>query len=146
MHEKNYQTHDLELTVVVFELKIWRQYLYGIHVDVYINHNSLQYVFTKLDLNLRQMRWLKLFKDYVISVKYHLGKANAVVNAHSRMSMGSVSQLKNDGKKKLENKVHRSARWEIKLSVAENSVSWWKMALNHHLLRMSSQRKILIPP
>ena len=28
-HETNYPTHDLELAVVVFALKIWRHYLYG---------------------------------------------------------------------------------------------------------------------
>ncbi|WMV41650.1 hypothetical protein MTR67_035035, partial [Solanum verrucosum] len=32
-HEKNYPTHDLELAAVVFALKIWRHYLYGVHVD-----------------------------------------------------------------------------------------------------------------
>nr|GEY39983.1 putative reverse transcriptase domain-containing protein [Tanacetum cinerariifolium] len=29
IHEKNYMTHDLELGLVVFALKIWRHYLYG---------------------------------------------------------------------------------------------------------------------
>ncbi|GJR37529.1 putative reverse transcriptase domain-containing protein [Tanacetum coccineum] len=29
IHEKNYTTHDLELGAVVFALKIWRHYLYG---------------------------------------------------------------------------------------------------------------------
>ena len=28
-HETNYPTHDLELVVMVFALKIWRHYLYG---------------------------------------------------------------------------------------------------------------------
>ena len=28
-HEQNYPTHDLELTTMVFALKIWRHYLYG---------------------------------------------------------------------------------------------------------------------
>ena len=28
-HEENYPTHDLELAVVVFALKLWRHYLYG---------------------------------------------------------------------------------------------------------------------
>jgi len=28
-HERNYPTHDLELAVVVFVLKLWRHYLYG---------------------------------------------------------------------------------------------------------------------
>ncbi|KAH0706063.1 hypothetical protein KY285_010594 [Solanum tuberosum] len=37
-HEKNYPTHDLELAAVVFALKIWRHYLYGVHVDIYTDH------------------------------------------------------------------------------------------------------------
>ena len=46
VHEKNYSTHDLHLAVVVFALKLWRHYLYGVHVDVFRDHKSLQYVFT----------------------------------------------------------------------------------------------------
>ena len=41
VHERNYTTHDLELAVVVFTLKIWRHYLYGVHFDVYTDHKSL---------------------------------------------------------------------------------------------------------
>ncbi|CAN4096900.1 unnamed protein product [Withania somnifera] len=52
-HEKNYPTHDLELAAVVIALKIWRHYLYGVHVDIYTDHKSLQYIFKKKDLNLR---------------------------------------------------------------------------------------------
>ena len=55
-HEKNYPTHDLELTTVVFALKISRNYLYGVHVDVFTDHKSLLYVFTQKKLNLRQRR------------------------------------------------------------------------------------------
>ena len=44
IHEKNYRTHDLELAVVVFVLKHWRHYLYDVHVDLYTDHKSLQYV------------------------------------------------------------------------------------------------------
>ncbi|WMV46875.1 hypothetical protein MTR67_040260, partial [Solanum verrucosum] len=40
IHEKNYPTHDLELVAVVFALKIWRHYLYGVHVDVFTDHKS----------------------------------------------------------------------------------------------------------
>ena len=28
-YEKNFPTHDLELTAIVFALKTWRHYLYG---------------------------------------------------------------------------------------------------------------------
>ncbi|GJW07964.1 putative reverse transcriptase domain-containing protein [Tanacetum coccineum] len=44
-HEKNHTTHDLELGAVVFALKIWRHYLYGIKSVIYTDHKSLQYIF-----------------------------------------------------------------------------------------------------
>ncbi|KAH0669817.1 hypothetical protein KY285_023963 [Solanum tuberosum] len=56
VHEKNYLTHDLELATMVFVLMIWIHYLYGVHVDVFTDHKSLQYVFTQKELNLRQRR------------------------------------------------------------------------------------------
>ncbi|XP_070056865.1 uncharacterized protein [Nicotiana tomentosiformis] len=46
VHEKNYTVHDLELAAIVHALKIWRHYL---------------------------RRWLELFKDYDITILYHLG-------------------------------------------------------------------------
>ena len=47
VYEKNYPTHDLELVVVVFALKMWFHYLYIIHVDIFTDHKNLQYVFTR---------------------------------------------------------------------------------------------------
>ncbi|GKE72234.1 putative reverse transcriptase domain-containing protein [Tanacetum coccineum] len=41
IHEKNYTTHDLELGAVVFALKIWRHYLYGIKSVIFTDHKSL---------------------------------------------------------------------------------------------------------
>ena len=40
-HEENYPTHDLELAVVVFALKIWRHYLYGVSCRIFTDHKSL---------------------------------------------------------------------------------------------------------
>ena len=84
MHELNYPIHDLELAAVVFALKQWRHYLYGVKCEVYTDHRSLQYVFTQKDLNLRQRRWMELLKDYDITILYHPGKANVVADALSR--------------------------------------------------------------
>ncbi|WMV28793.1 hypothetical protein MTR67_022178 [Solanum verrucosum] len=84
VHEKNYPTYDLELAAVVFALKIWRHYLYGVHVDVYTDHKSLQYVLTQKELNLRQRRRLELLKDYDLSFLYHPSKANVVADSLSR--------------------------------------------------------------
>ena len=83
MHERNYSTHDLELAAVEFVLKILRHYLHGVHVDVYTDHKSVQYVFTQNKLNLRQKRWLELLKDYNMSVLCHPGKANVVADARA---------------------------------------------------------------
>ena len=56
VHKKNYPSYYFELAILVFALKIWRHYMYGVHVDLYTDHKSLQYVFTQKELNLRQQR------------------------------------------------------------------------------------------
>ena len=60
IYKKNYPTRDLELTVVVFVLKMRRHYLYGVHCDIYTDHKNLRYIFTQKELNMRQRRWLEL--------------------------------------------------------------------------------------
>ena len=56
VHERNYPTRDLELAVVVFALKIWPHYIYGVKCEEFTYHSSLQHVFTRKDLNPRQYR------------------------------------------------------------------------------------------
>ncbi|KAL5825390.1 hypothetical protein ACOSQ3_021453 [Xanthoceras sorbifolium] len=68
-HEQNYPTHDLELTAVVFVLRIWRHYLYG-------------------------RRWIELIKDYDCTIEYYFGKANVVADALSRKPTSSIAHLK----------------------------------------------------
>jgi hypothetical protein len=53
-HEEHYPTHDLELAVVVMALQTWRHYLLGNVVHIYMDHKSLKYIFTQLDLSTRQ--------------------------------------------------------------------------------------------
>ena len=93
MYEQNYPTHDLELAVVVFALKIWRHYLYRETCEIYIDHKSLKYLFSKKELNMRQRRWIELLKDYDCTIHYHLGKANVVADALSRKSSGRVASI-----------------------------------------------------
>ncbi|GJV00116.1 putative reverse transcriptase domain-containing protein [Tanacetum coccineum] len=70
IHEKNYTTHDLELGAVVFALKIWRHYLYGTKSVIYMDHKSLQHIFSQKELNMRQRRWIELFSDYDFKSKH----------------------------------------------------------------------------
>ena len=46
---------------------------------------------THKELNMRQHRWLELFKDYDCIIDYHLGKANVVADAFSRKMISSLS-------------------------------------------------------
>ncbi|KAJ9565014.1 LOW QUALITY PROTEIN: hypothetical protein OSB04_000980 [Centaurea solstitialis] len=83
-HEVNYPTYDLELAAVVFALKLWRHYLYGVHCTIYTDHKSLRYFMDQQNLNMRQRRWLEVVKDYDCEILYHPGKANVVADALSR--------------------------------------------------------------
>jgi hypothetical protein len=73
----------LELAAVVVALRMWRHYLHGNVVHIYMDHKSLKYIFTQPDLNMRQRRWLELIKDYELEVHYYSGKANVVADALS---------------------------------------------------------------
>nr|GEX79943.1 hypothetical protein [Tanacetum cinerariifolium] len=84
IHKKNYTTHDLELGAVVFDLKIWRHYLYGTKCTVFTDHKSLQHILDQKELNMRQRRWLESLSDYDCDIRYHPGKTNVVVDALSR--------------------------------------------------------------
>ena len=92
-HEQNYPTHDMELAAIVFVLNIRRHYLYGEQFQVYLDHKSLKYIFTQLDLNMRQCRWMEFLEDYDFTLHYHLGKANGVADALSRKSRGLLASI-----------------------------------------------------
>ena len=92
-HEQNYPTHDMELAVVVFALKIWRHYLYGKEFEVYSDHKSLKYIFTQRDLNIRLRRWIEFLEEYDFTLHYHPSKANVVADALCRKSRGALASI-----------------------------------------------------
>ncbi|GKB36238.1 putative reverse transcriptase domain-containing protein [Tanacetum coccineum] len=83
IHENNYTTHDLELGVVVFDLKTWRHYLYGTKSVIYTDHKSFQHIFDQKELNMRQRRWIELFSDYECEIRYHPGVKGMILAAQS---------------------------------------------------------------
>lgn len=55
-------------------------------------------MFSQKHFNHRQIKCLDLLKHYKISVLYHLVKANVLVDALIRLSMGSVYHVEDEKK------------------------------------------------
>lgn len=85
VHEKNYPTYDLKLVVVLFSEDMKTLFVWG----------NLHYVFTIIDLNFRQWRWIKLLKDYDILIFYYPAKANVPADVLSQKikSIASLAYL-----------------------------------------------------
>ena len=92
-NEQNYPTHDLELAAIVFALKIWRHYLYDEQFEVFSDHKSLKYIFTQRDLNMRQCRWMEYLEDYDLTLHYHPGKENVVIDVLNWKSWGVLTSV-----------------------------------------------------
>lgn len=93
--EKKYATHDLELAVVAFVWILWRQYLYIVYCEVFIDCHKLQYIFNHNDLTLREIKWIVFLKDYDLTNLYHTVKANLLANALCRKTsiVGIISSI-----------------------------------------------------
>jgi hypothetical protein len=117
-HEENYPTHDLELAIVVHALKIWRHYLIYHRCEIYSDHKSLKYIFTRTDLNLRQHRWLELTKDYDVGINYHPGKANIIADALSRKKCCSATIAR-----RMRPKLHQKIRYLNLAMVNETDIA-----------------------
>ena len=92
-HADKYPTHDLELAAVIYALKLWRHYLLGNRCEVYTDHQSLKYLFTQPDLNLRQQRWLETIADFNMDISYTPGMANVMADALSRKAYSSEIEV-----------------------------------------------------
>ena len=118
-HEKNFPTHDLELAVIVFSLKMWRHYLLGVRFELFTDHKSLKYLFSQKDLNLWQQRWLEFLVSYDFGIAYIPGKGNAIADVLSRRH-ASLERCFRNGR--------ASSTWQG--SISGQGVSWnlrcWK--------------------
>jgi len=86
--EINYEIHDRELLAVVDAFKHWRRYCEGaIHqVQVYSDHQNLEYFTTTKVLNRRQARWAQELAGIDFRIYYRPGTKNRKPDALSRRS------------------------------------------------------------
>eukprot|EP00253_Pinus_taeda_P012645 PITA_12645 len=73
-HEQKYSAYDLELTVVIHALKMWRHYLVGKKFLLLTDHHSLTNYFSQPTLNARQARWVDFLSGFDFEIKHLQGK------------------------------------------------------------------------
>ena len=118
MYDNYYRTHDLELVVMVFALKMWRHYLYRVHFDVYTDHKVSSMILPKRCW-ISNEKGVELWKDYDISLLYHPDKTNMVADALSRVTISNMYHVE-EAKKDLVKDVHRFARLGVRLEDSPN--------------------------
>jgi hypothetical protein len=84
--ESNYEIHDKELLAIVDSFKVWRRYLEGaMHmVQVYSDHQNLEYFTMMKVLNWHQARWAQELAGINFKIFYQPGKQNGKPNILSR--------------------------------------------------------------
>ena len=73
-HEQRYSTYDLELTVVVHALWVWRHYFLSKRFVLKTYHSSLTSCFKQADLSSRQARWNAFLSESDMDIQHVKGK------------------------------------------------------------------------
>jgi len=86
--EINYEIHNKEVLAVVDAFKHWRRYCAGAtnQVQVYSDHQNLEYFTTTNVLNQRQARWAQELDGIDFRIYYRPGTQNGKPDALSRRS------------------------------------------------------------
>jgi len=86
--EINYEIHDKKLLAIVDTFKHWRRYCDGAKhpVEVFSDHQNLEYFTTTKVLNRRQARWAQELAGIDFKIYYHPGTKNGKPDALSRRS------------------------------------------------------------
>jgi len=86
--EINYEIHDKELLAVVDAFKHWQRYCEGAthQVQVYSDHQNLEYFTTTEVLNRRQARWAQELAGINFRIYYRPGTQNGKPDALSSRS------------------------------------------------------------
>ncbi|SJL01349.1 uncharacterized protein ARMOST_04669 [Armillaria ostoyae] len=74
----NYEIYDKELLAIMLVLSEWRHYLMGAtkDVEIWMDHQNLQYFCKLQKLNCRQARWVTELAEYHFVLKYKPSTTN----------------------------------------------------------------------
>ncbi|WKX98818.1 hypothetical protein Q1695_014030 [Nippostrongylus brasiliensis] len=82
--ERNYHVTDAEALAVVFALRKFHFFVYGLDVTVRTDHLPLTALFKRTNISGRVLRWALEILQYKVKIEYVKGQANRVADALSR--------------------------------------------------------------
>jgi RNase H-like domain found in reverse transcriptase len=84
--EQNYDTHDKELTGVIFGFKCSHPFLLGAKyiVHIWTDHKNLQYFCQPQKINGRQARWFEFLQDFDYTLEHIPGSSNTIADLLSQ--------------------------------------------------------------
>ncbi len=113
--ERNYEIYNKEMMGIMDSIEDWRQYLLGAKdtVEVFTNHQNLQYFKKPQKLNQRQARWVT--KLYDIQMIHKPGRMMGKADALSRMTGLEKGKKDNDNivghRRKLHDGISPPGKW-----------------------------------
>ena len=82
--ERNYSTIEKECLAIVWSIKRFHPYLYGVSFDLETDHEPLKYMNSAKFANGRLMRWVMFLKSYSFTVEAIKGSQNVGADYLSR--------------------------------------------------------------
>ena len=82
--EKNYLTTDKEGLAIVWAVKNFKSYIFGMHFKIVTDHSALKALQQKENLEGRLMRWAEYLMMYDFEILYRAGRENLVPDMLSR--------------------------------------------------------------
>ncbi|KAL6723933.1 hypothetical protein Aduo_018883 [Ancylostoma duodenale] len=83
--ERNYHVTDQEGLAVVYALKKFHYFIYGVHTIVRTDHATLTSLFKRKNVSTRILRWALEIQHYDLTIEHVKGAANSVADALSRV-------------------------------------------------------------
>jgi hypothetical protein len=91
--EQNYNTTEKELLAIVWAVKHFRPYLYGVRFKIITDHKPLIWLFNVTDPGSRLIRWRLKLEEYDYEIIHKAGKSNLNADALSRNPITEASAV-----------------------------------------------------
>jgi hypothetical protein len=142
--EINYSVSEKECLALVWSLKKFRTYIWGLKVKVVTDHHSLCWLFKKRDLAGRLARWSLQLQDLDIDIVHRSGRLHSDADSLSRAPIGKPEE---EEEIPLLATVPAAPGEKIDMGSAQRQSAWWKKILQGmEVAAPSKQMRKLIKP